>query len=125
MDLCDDPASPFITAMLEVPGMKADQLSVRIENGQLIVEGRRNGPSLHASALPIPAQSASHARPPSDPNQAEGGADPMSAAEDAALAALYPVRELKYGKFRREIQLPTGVNVSVPVSPCLVGGLQN
>ena len=103
--------------------MKADQLSVRIENGRLIVEGRRNGPTLHASALPIPAQPASHARPPSDPNQAEGGADPMSAAEDAALAALYPVRELKYGKFRREIPLPTGVNVSVPVSPCSVGGL--
>ena len=31
---------------------------------------------------------------------------------DAALAALYPVRELKYGKFRREISLPAGVSVS-------------
>ncbi|KAH9937773.1 uncharacterized protein BXZ73DRAFT_44623, partial [Epithele typhae] len=101
MDLCDDHTSPYVTALLEVPGMKVDQLSVRIENGRLIIEGERLGPSLHTSALPSQLS---------------------AAADDAALAALYPVRELKHGKFRREIQIPPGVT-ALHVTSILVEGM--
>ena len=105
MDLCDDPESPLLTAMLEVPGMKADQLSVRIENGRLIVEGERSGPRLHA-----------HARASALGNTTGPLSEPMADAvpESSESATLYPVRELKYGKFRREIALPVGVTVSSP-----------
>lgn len=103
MDLCDDPEDPFITAMLEVPGMKPDHLSVRIENGQLIIEGERTGPRLHTRTPETRT-----ATTPSGPSAvAVADAQP-------AITALYPIRELKYGKFRRNITLPPGVNVSLP-----------
>ncbi|KAI0768202.1 HSP20-like chaperone [Trametes elegans] len=87
MDLYDDPNNPVVTAALELPGMKADQLSVRIEHGQLIVEGTRAGPYLHKTSY-TPA--------PSEPT----------------APALYPVQEIKYGKFRREVKLPEGVTAA-------------
>ncbi|KAH9885270.1 HSP20-like chaperone [Cubamyces lactineus] len=90
MDLCDDPNSPFIVALFELPGMKADQLSVRIENGKLIVDGERTGPHLHGN-----------------------GNEPSNAAsEPMPSATLYPVQEIKYGKFRRELALPAGVTAA-------------
>ncbi|KAI0672434.1 hypothetical protein C8Q78DRAFT_972041, partial [Trametes maxima] len=89
MDLCDDPDNPYITAALELPGMKADQLSVRIENSNLIVEGERSGPYLH---------------------RATGTREPTSSPSEPPT--LYPVQELKYGKFRRELKLPSGVTAA-------------
>ncbi|KAI0364203.1 hypothetical protein BV20DRAFT_874824 [Pilatotrama ljubarskyi] len=84
MDLCDDPDNRLVTAIFELPGMKADQLSVHIENRHLIVEGQRMGPHLHARHQSVA---------PSEPTP----------------PALYPVQEIKYGKFRREVKLPEGV----------------
>ncbi|RDX40824.1 hypothetical protein OH76DRAFT_285499 [Lentinus brumalis] len=107
MDMYDDPANPHITAMLEVPGMKAEHLSVRIEHGRLIVEGERTGPHLHIGG----SASANSSSEPSADAEAE-----------TATLALYPVRELKYGKFRREITLPAGVN-AVHVRSILVEGM--
>ncbi|KAI0324013.1 hypothetical protein GY45DRAFT_1341067 [Cubamyces sp. BRFM 1775] len=89
MDICDDPNSPVVTALFELPGMKAEQLSVRIENGKLIVDGERAGPHLHGIAL-------SHAASEPTPS----------------TATLYPVQEIKYGKFHRELALPTGVTAA-------------
>ncbi|KAL1939400.1 hypothetical protein VTO73DRAFT_9956 [Trametes versicolor] len=91
MDVCDDPEDVVITAMLELPGMKADQLSVRIENGQLIIEGERTGPHLHLHT------GSRHAASSEPTRQAQ---------------ALYPVQEIKYGKFRREVKLPDGVTAA-------------
>ncbi len=90
MDVCDDPENVVITAVLELPGMKADQLSVRIESGHLIIEGERVCPHLHTS------------------NRNAGPSEPTPQAQ-----ALYPVQEIKYGKFRREVKLPDGVTVSL------------
>ncbi|KAI0664149.1 HSP20-like chaperone, partial [Cubamyces menziesii] len=87
MDICDDPNSPFITALFELPGMKADQLSVRIEDGKLIVDGERTGPHLHGN-----------------------GHAPSNAVSEPTT--LYPVQEIKYGKFRRELALPSGVTAA-------------
>lgn len=92
MDVCDDPEDVVITAMLELPGMKADQLSVRIENGQLIIEGERTGPHLHLHT---------------------GSRNAASSEPTRQAQALYPVQEIKYGKFRREVKLPDGVTVSL------------
>ena len=107
MDLCDDPKNTHITAMLEVPGMKPEQLSVRIEGGRLIIQGERKGPHLHLGGQTTPA--ATHP-PPSEPTENASAAD-----EASTLSSLYPVRELKYGKFKRVIDLPAGVNVSLPI----------
>ncbi|KAI0753274.1 hypothetical protein C8Q80DRAFT_1118445 [Daedaleopsis nitida] len=109
MDLCDDPEDPFITAMLEVPGMKPDHLSVRIENGQLIIEGERTGPRLHTRTP--------ETRTATTPSGPSAVADAQS-----AITALYPIRELKYGKFRRNITLPPEVNAT-HVRSMLVEGM--
>ncbi|PIL33962.1 hypothetical protein GSI_03670 [Ganoderma sinense ZZ0214-1] len=122
MDLCDDPGSAQIVAMLEVPGMKPEQLSVRIEGGRLIVEGERTGPHLHTrnhdqttvtpqTDITLPAEPGSSSAAPLNP---EGPGPP--------LTAVYPVRELKYGKFRREIDLPADVGAT-HVHSVLVEGM--
>ncbi|CDO75091.1 hypothetical protein BN946_scf185010.g16 [Trametes cinnabarina] len=65
--------------------MHSDQLSTRVENGVFIVEGQRQGPRMHA-------------RPQSDDDAAE-----------RTPSTLYPVQEIKYGRFRRQWPLPEGV----------------
>ena len=110
MDLCDDPENTHIVAMLEVPGMKPEQLSVRIEGARLIVEGERTGPALHTRNQTTTQTTRAFPPPGSEPNSA------ASTDSDVAVPtppSLYPVRELKYGKFKREIDLPAGVNVSL------------
>ncbi|KAI0634097.1 HSP20-like chaperone, partial [Trametes polyzona] len=97
MDVCDDPDNDHITAALELPGMKADQLSVRIENGHLIVEGERSGPHLHNQTC---LRSAETSEP--EPTNPSSASPPPSHTK-------YPVQEIKYGKFRREVKLPEGV----------------
>ncbi len=107
MDLCDDPENTHIVTMLEVPGMKPEQLSVRIEGSRLIVEGERTGP--HLPGRNQTTAQTTRTFPASEPNSA-APPDP----EAPAPPSVYPVRELKYGKFKREIDLPAGVNVSPP-----------
>lgn len=122
MDLCDDPENTHIVAMLEVPGMKPEQLSVRIEGARLIVEGERTGPALHTRNQTT-SQTTARAFPPpgSEPNSAAPAADSEVAVPPPELS-LYPVRELKYGKFKREIDLPAGVNAT-HVRSMLVEGM--
>ena len=91
--------------MLEVPGMKPEQLSVRIEGGRLIIQGERTGPHLHSSGQTTYA--ATHP-PPSEPTENAPAAD-----EASTLSSLYLVRELKYGKFKPVTDLPAEVNVSL------------
>ena len=76
----------------------------------IIVEGERQGPRLHTSS-------------------AVGNASSMlsepTAVPESEPTNLYPVRELKYGKFRREIRLPPGMNVSGILCERSVYGAQN
>ena len=102
MDLYDDPNNPVVTATLELPGMQPDQLSLRIEDNKLIVEGEREGPRLH---LGDPGVATTLAPSSSVPN--------ADATADSVIATLYPIHEVKYGKFRRDINLPPGVMVSL------------
>jgi HSP20 family protein len=87
MDVLEDPTTSTTTATLELPGLKKEEISLRIHDGSLVVWGER-----HSRLLP-PTKGAS---PPSD------------GAPKRKLAS----REIKYGKFRRVIPLPPGVQVS-------------
>jgi len=78
MDLCDDPQSSVITASLELPGLKPNQITIQLQDEKLMVSGERCSP------LSFP-------RNP---------------------GTTYPVQEVKYGVFRRVIELPQGVQAS-------------
>jgi HSP20 family protein len=80
LQLCDDPESTRISATLELPGMRKDDLTIDRVGDRLIISGERRSP--------VP--------------------------EDSAHAAtMYPVQELKYGKYRRVMNLPPGTQVSL------------
>lgn len=87
MDVLEDPTTSTTTATLELPGLKKEEISLRIHDGSLVVWGER-----HSRLLP-PTKGAS---PPSD------------GAPKRKLAS----REIKYGKFRRVIPLPPGVQTN-------------
>ncbi|KAG2136041.1 HSP20-like chaperone [Suillus clintonianus] len=78
-EICDDPSSSRITATLELPGMKADDVRVTLErNNLLAVSGER------VSKAP----------------------------SDQSASVNYPVREIKYGKFLRTLDVPSGTMMS-------------
>jgi HSP20 family protein len=85
MDLYDDGHSPTIYAMLELPGVSRDNISVKVQDGLLVVDGRRASPLL-------------------DRIDIRGGNS------DAATPA-FKIKELKYGAFHREITLPQNSTV--------------
>ena len=89
MDLYDDEQSPTIYAMLELPGVSRDNISVKVQGGLLIVDGRRGSPLL--DRINIRGRSSSNA-------------------SDAALDG-FKIKELKYGDFHREISLPENCTV--------------
>ncbi|KAI1788272.1 hypothetical protein LXA43DRAFT_841527, partial [Ganoderma leucocontextum] len=100
MDLCDDPENTHIANALglSMPGVKlvsvADFYCIRTKRWQSIFSNKTTMQTTRPSPLSEPNSAA-----PSDP---EASAPPPS---------LYPVRELKYGKFKREIDLPAGVEL--------------
>lgn len=85
MDLYDDETSPTIYAMLELPGVSHDNLSVRVQAGWLIVDGRRGSPLMDR----IPLRGLNR-----------------NAEENDSPSSGFKLKELKYGVFHREIQLP-------------------
>ncbi|KAI0826198.1 HSP20-like chaperone [Irpex lacteus] len=86
MDLYDDDQSPTIYAMLELPGVSRENISVKVQGGLLIVDGRRGSPLLERiNSL--------------ERNAANGG---------GRTHAAFKTKELKYGEFHREITLPEG-----------------
>ncbi|OBZ66828.1 hypothetical protein A0H81_13311 [Grifola frondosa] len=93
MDLYDEPSNPRIAAVLELPGMKAEELSICVSNGHIVVHGERHGPLSRGQS--IETRSDGEIRDISSP----------------ALQNR-PVRELKYGRFRRALTLPPGSNAS-------------
>ncbi|KAL0946085.1 hypothetical protein HGRIS_012355 [Hohenbuehelia grisea] len=97
MDLFDDPRSSFITAVLELPGLKKQDISLRIEAGQLLVSGERTLqiPSVPESGTSADFNDASHNDNSTMQNRLH-----------------IPVQELKYGKYSRCIPLPQGTQPS-------------
>lgn len=115
MDLCDDPASSYIVATLELPGLKQEDLSVRIENEELVVQGERrfrslaHSPSRSLAVSPNPDQNTASAR---------NALVRTRSAEPATAEVVYPelphgytTQEIKYGMFERRVALPLGTQV--------------
>jgi HSP20 family protein len=78
MDLCDIPESPNISVTLELPGLKKEEVSLRINDGSLVVWGERRS---------------------------------RLAPDGTVTSEKFPVQEVRYGKFRRVIPLPQGLQV--------------
>jgi HSP20 family protein len=76
MDVCDNPDSPTISITLELPGLKKEEVSLRVHDGSLLVWGERRS---------------------------------RLASDGTVKVEHFPVREVKYGKFRRVIPLPQGI----------------
>ncbi|KAI0357813.1 HSP20-like chaperone [Trametes cingulata] len=89
MELWDDGQSPTITAVFELPGLRADEILVDVVDGRLVVSGERRAHSLSSAA---------------------GGRGQISSAASAPGSS--QVRELKYGMFRRTVEVPAGCTTS-------------
>lgn len=88
MDLIDDPTKTIITAVVEIPGIHARDLTLKIVDGQLILEGKRQALYL-SSPQPLSDKKESN---DSDPNQ-----------------RLVPIQELRFGEFHRAIPVGKGI----------------
>lgn len=97
MDLCDDPQTAQITAILEVPGVHKEDLSLHIEGNSLTVRGQRR---------PIVLTDTSGDS--SDRDLALHTSNTTELTNDKQS-----VRELRYGEFRRHISLPSGTQVYI------------
>lgn len=137
MDLYDDGSSPRISALLELPGVKYENINLRIHEGRLLVQGHRGAPLSSRLALNTPSYQSSSSHPTYTPNHigvvpsptsptsphtsiATGHAHATTNATTLAMTTTNPnageidpvnymVRELKFGTFRREITMPPGV----------------
>ncbi|GJE86324.1 Hsp20/alpha crystallin family protein [Phanerochaete sordida] len=97
MDLYDDAALPHVSAMLELPGVDRRTLSLQVQGAKLVVHGERASPlaaKLHGAA-------------------GAGGAGVQgAAATTAAVPHMFKTRELKFGSFHREIDVPVGIDTN-------------
>ncbi|KAI4527048.1 hypothetical protein K525DRAFT_257671 [Schizophyllum commune Loenen D] len=84
MDLYDDPLIPVTVAVLEVPGVRREDLHLRIDRGILHVVGRRR-PRYRLNQPSLPGQPAVDGPP-----------------------VAFHTQDLYYGIFRRQIRLPHG-----------------
>jgi HSP20 family molecular chaperone IbpA len=93
MDFIDDPDESNLTAVFEIPGIKTNDISLHILNGHLVVLGERR-PTYNAT------------------QQSE--ALPQDTAENGVQAPklTIPIQELRFGTFRRAIQIPENLKES-------------
>ncbi|OCH92764.1 hypothetical protein OBBRIDRAFT_410673 [Obba rivulosa] len=103
MDLYDEPEDPLITAVLELPGVHTNDLRLHIENNFLLIEGRRHSPdAVGDDSMPQDAEE----------NSSDSAARTQLRLGGSTISRNAKVRELRYGQFRRVIELPTGVQAS-------------
>lgn len=89
VEICDDPSSSRITATLELPGLKADDVRVTLERDNLLaISGERT----------------------------------PKAPSDRSASVTFPVREIKYGKFLRTLDVPSGTMMST-ISAAMSDGM--
>ena len=112
MDLCDDPASSYIVATLELPGLKQEDMSVRIEDNELVVRGERRFRSLahsHSWSLAASAEPDRSVASGSNALVRARSAEPATAQDpQPAVRHGYTTQEIKYGMFERRVGLPAG-----------------
>ncbi|KAJ7204263.1 HSP20-like chaperone [Mycena rebaudengoi] len=96
MDVCNDPGSDHIVVTFELPGVRGGDVQVFIKDGVLTVQGQRLARSPYTRTL--------------------------QARIDPPDEQVFPVREMRYGYFRRRLRLPNGPNPSF-ISVFLSDGL--
>ena len=111
MDICDDPASLVITASFELPGVRREEIKLKVHEGNLMLFGQRR-----LKLIP-------HGTPPSNvplspPCHPDRSASTERMARGAvAFPVIYPIQEIRYGKFHRSVPLPLRTKVSVHYFP--------
>jgi HSP20 family protein len=115
MEVFDDPEAPTVTAQVEVPGMKTNEVSLQIREDRLVVSGERRPNFAVGECRDFDETSGHLATETREENQAPGEGGGNSSPTRPA-ASKFPVQELKYGKFVREISVPTGLQVSWSVT---------
>ncbi|KIK68331.1 hypothetical protein GYMLUDRAFT_153833, partial [Collybiopsis luxurians FD-317 M1] len=99
-DLCDDPISNLVTATIELPGIKRDDITLNIDRDILVVKGKRNRPKpKHLDESSLPSNPTAYADA-----IASGELD----ADEQTIGPQFKVAELRYGYFERKIPLPSG-----------------
>jgi HSP20 family molecular chaperone IbpA len=98
MDLIDDPAESILTSVFEIPGVKTEDISLRILDGHLVVSGERR---------------------PTYNTTRQSEASPQDTAENGIQAPkpTISIQELRFGTFRRAIRIPEGLKVRIPFIP--------
>lgn len=91
----DDGESPRISAVFEVPGLRPDSIAVDVVDGRLVVSGDRRHPSAREGAV-VHTPTALAVTP----------------ASSSIPSGVPQISELKYGLFRRVLDLPSGCTVS-------------
>lgn len=104
MDIFDDPSSPMIIAHVEIPGMRKEDVTLQVHDSVLVVAGERK-PAMGGEWLHTAPSTST--RPSSYPAASEGGAIPAFTPQSR-----FRVQELKYGKFKRLIDVPVGLDAT-------------
>jgi HSP20 family molecular chaperone IbpA len=92
MDFIDDPAESTVTAVFEIPGVKTSDISLHILDGHLVVSGERR-PTYNT------------------PQQSEAPTQDSAESGTQASKLTIPIQELRFGTFRRAVQIPEGLKV--------------
>ncbi|KAK2460784.1 hypothetical protein APHAL10511_007254 [Amanita phalloides] len=104
MDIVDDPNSARMAAIFELPGVRHDQVSVTVRHGVMRVCGRRVPRKLQelcGNTTPDTGESNS-------PNTGSAIGSIQAGTSLSLDSNRYPVQELRYGYFKRELKLPNG-----------------
>ncbi|KDR74951.1 hypothetical protein GALMADRAFT_249897 [Galerina marginata CBS 339.88] len=102
MDLIDDPSSSKVAAIFEIPGIKTNDISLQIREGQLVILGERKSP--HAPRLdPLPHN------PVLAANAVASG---EMETDTPSRGVSVPIQELRFGTFHRSIRIPDGIQES-------------
>ncbi|KAL0061669.1 hypothetical protein AAF712_011474 [Marasmius tenuissimus] len=125
MDVYDDPDSKDMVATFELPGVTRGDMTMDVVDGKFVLEGKRElrvrplSTQYTEWVYPDPPVAPARSQSPamSDDMQVDGSqdegykeAEPSSSPGQGDCAVpLVVVSELRYGRFKREIQLPVGV----------------
>ncbi|TFK17685.1 hypothetical protein FA15DRAFT_675908 [Coprinopsis marcescibilis] len=107
MALVDDTNANKLTAVFELPGVKNGDISLQIQNGNLIVKGERR--------LPAIVQNAFAAQQAALPRNPVSAADHLSSGDmdaDSPSGVKISMQEMRFGTFHRTLPIPEWVRES-------------
>jgi len=114
MDIYDDPNSEMIVAHVEIPGMRKEDVTLQVHEGTLTVAGERR-PAAGGEWLSTQTADSDVASTTSSSTSPSG--QPARTPPNK-----FRVQELKYGRFKRVISIPAGLDAK-EISASLVDGM--